>query len=264
MPRQTKENTDSKNPKVAAAADAPVAVAPAVAPKLSAPAEAVVANNSETTTTTKRGPRAKKADNVTGETPAPAPTPVATEALVEVTGVEDSVRTPRVAPTRESVLAEFSEILNLLEAEVSRLRDGTDKTSGVKFLRSIIRNVRSTQANAARVMKQKIPSARRNNNSGFLKPVKISQDMAKFTGLDPNNLHSRVDVTKFLCKYIADHNLQNPEDKRTINADPALSKLLGYDSKKAEKVLTYPHIQSLLKTHFTSQPKPTPVVAVKA
>lgn len=252
MPRQTKENTDSKNPKVAA----DVAPAPAVAVT---PVAAVAVTPAATETTTKRGPRVKKTDAAAVVTEAVA---LPAEAPVEVAGVEDSVRTPRVAPTRESVLAEHSEILNLLEAEVSRLRDGSDKTSGVKFLRSIIRSVRATQSNAARVMKQKVPSARKNNNSGFLKPVKISQDMAKFTGLDPNNLHSRVDVTKFLCKYIADHNLQNPEDKRTINADPALSKLLGYDSKKAEKVLTYPHIQSLLKNHFTSQPKT--VVAVKA
>jgi chromatin remodeling complex protein RSC6 len=177
-----------------------------------------------------------------------------------VEAVDDSTKTPRVPPTRESVLAEHAEIINLLEEEINRLRDGSDKSSGVKFLRTISRRVKSAQSNSARVMKQKVPSARKNNNSGFLKPVNISYDMAKFTGLDPSGLHSRVDVTKFLCKYIADHNLQNPTDKRTINADPALSKLLGYDAKKADQPLTYPRIQSLLKTHFTSQAQ-VPVVA---
>jgi chromatin remodeling complex protein RSC6 len=207
-----------------------------------------------------RAPRVKKTDD---STPAVAQAPVAAAVVPDssVDAADDSTKTPRVPPTRESVLAEHAEIINLLEEEITRLRDGSDKTSGVKFLRAIARRVKSAQSNSARVMKQKVPSARKNNNSGFLKPVKISGDMAKFTGLDPSGLHSRVDVTKFLCKYIADHNLQNPTDKRTINADPALSKLLGYDSKKGDQPLTYPRIQSLLKTHFTSQ---APVVALAA
>ena len=261
MPRQSKENTDAKQSKTSSSEQKPVEDVVVNTPVVNTPVPQL-----DTPSEKKRGPRAKKSDPVVDTTPSPvvavavAVAETTTVPDSSVVGVEDSVRTPRVSPTRESVLAEHSEILNLLEAEVSRLRDGSDKTTGVKFLRSIIRSVKSTQANAARVMKQKVPSARKNNNSGFLKPVKISTDMAKFTGLDPNTLHSRVDVTKFLCKYIAEHNLQNPEDKRTINADPALSKLLGYDSKKSDKVLTYPHIQSLLKTHFTSQPKVVPAV----
>ena len=204
-----------------------------------------------------RAPRAKKAEDP-ASTSAAATAATGTTAAVVVGSdsgavvVEDSsVKAVRVPPTRDSVLAEHSEIINLLEAEVTRMRDGTDKTSSVKFLRSISRRVRGVQQNSSRVMKQKVPSARRNNNSGFLKPVNISADMARFTGLNPAERHSRVDVTKILCKYIVDHNLQNPADKRTINADPALAKLLCYDAKKADAPLTYPRIQSLLKTHFT-------------
>ena len=212
-------------------------------------------------------PEAPKPESKARKPKTPKPTETkAAEADAEAADVviEDSTKMPRVPPTRESVLAEHSEILNLLEQEVNRLRENSDKASGVKFLRSIIRRVRNVQANSARVMKQKVPSARKNNNSGFLKPVKISSEMAKFTGLDPSGLHSRVDVTKFLCKYISDHNLQNPTDKRTINADPALSKLLNYDAKKSEKQLTYPHIQSLLKTHFKSDAAPAATATASA
>lgn len=239
MPRPTKDTQNKSD--VVETAPAPVAV-PAAEKK-------------------PRAPRTKKADE-TAAAPAvsaPAPAPVASATAEEP--VDDSTKTPRVAPTRESVLAEHAEIINLVEQEITRLRD---EGGNVKFLRTIVRRLKVTQGNAARVMRQKLPSARKNNNSGFLKPVKISTEMAKFTGLDPNGLHSRVDVTKYLCKYITDHNLQNPTDKRTIIADTSLAKLLGYDAKKADKPLTYPHIQSLLKTHFTSQPKPkvaTPATA---
>ena len=156
-------------------------------------------------------------------------------------------------------MAEFSELLSILDTQIAQGRDSTDKTNGVRNLRTVAKRLRQLQASAARVLRQKQPSARKNNNSGFLKPVKISNEMAKFTGLDPSGLHSRVDVTKFLCKYVKDKDLQKPSDRREILADPALAKLLKYDAKTAEKPLTYYHIQSLLKNHFVK-----PEVVVKA
>lgn len=238
MPRQTKD-TQSKNTVAAQETTATVQVAsatpaetPAVAPK-------------------RRSPKASS--------PAPqesSPAPVQVSAPVASSDSEngdagDTSRAPRVAPTRESVMAEFSELINLVETEIARLRDQGDKSSATRFLRTVVqKRVRSLQASTARVLRHKAPSARRNNNSGFLKPVNISADIAKFTGLDPKSQHSRVDVTKFLCKYISDKNLQNPDDRRQINADPALAKLLGYDTK-AGKPLTYYHMQSLLKNHFS-------------
>lgn len=269
MPKPTKETQKETQAKTAT----PVVATPIVEEKVVTVAVAPVSTETEKKP---RAPRAKKQSEATTTTTA---TDNANETVVAVVekkvdvvaspdeaqlveeAGEDAVKASRVPPTRESVLTEHSEILNLLEQEVSRLRDGGDKTIGVKFIRSIIRRVKSAQSNSARVMKQKLPSARKNNNSGFLKPVKISQEMAKFTGLDPNGLHSRVDVTKYLCKYISERNLQDPNYRRHINPDNALSKLLGYDAKKADKPLTYPHIQSLLKSHITS---PGKEVATKA
>ena len=89
-----------------------------------------------------------------------------------------------------------------------------------------------------------------NTNSGFLKPVQISSDMAKFTGWDPNELKSRVQVTKYLCNYIRENNLQNPNDKRQIIPDNKLSKLIKYDSKKETEPLRYYSLQRFLKPHF--------------
>jgi chromatin remodeling complex protein RSC6 len=74
--------------------------------------------------------------------------------------------------------------------------------------------------------------------------------MAKFTGWNPTDLVSRVDVTKFICNYIKEKDLQNPADRRQIVPDPSLGKLLNYDSKTAENPLTYFRMQSLMKDHF--------------
>ena len=250
MPRIAK-TTSTTSTETPAAATVETVATPAVAP---APA----------VSTEEKPKRQRKEKAAAASTPVvevPASTPVV-EAAAEVPAVEAAVPAPveeevtkasRVAPTRESVLAEHAEILSVIDQEIERLRESGDKVSAnsAKFLRALSRRVKSVQNNSARVMKQRLPSARRNNNSGFLKPVKISAEMAKFTGLDANELHSRVDVTGFLCKYIKEHNLSNPTDKRCINADAALSKLLNYDPKKATKPLTYPHIQSLMKPHFT-------------
>jgi chromatin remodeling complex protein RSC6 len=86
--------------------------------------------------------------------------------------------------------------------------------------------------------------------------------MAKFTGWDPTELKSRVDVTKFICAYVKDHNLQNPEDRRQILADPKLTKLLKYDVKKEGNPLTYFRIQTSLKNHFPKSFAPKPIASI--
>ena len=91
---------------------------------------------------------------------------------------------------------------------------------------------------------------RNNTNSGFLKPVSISKEMSTFAGWKPDELHSRVDVTKYICNYIKENNLQNPDDKRQITPDAKLKKLLNYTVKDGEPPLKYYSLQTYLKQHF--------------
>ena len=79
-----------------------------------------------------------------------------------------------------------------------------------------------------------------NQNSGLLKPVIISEEMAKFANWDKTELHSRVDVTKVICSYIKGDseanrkNLQKSSNKKTIIPDQALKDLLRWDSDSEE------------------------------
>ena len=158
----------------------------------------------------------------------------------------------RRVPSRDSVDDEFTDLVSMINDEILRLRESSTKTKGVKFLRSLGKKVKTLHGHAGRVMKQKKKVKRKNNqNSGFLKPVCISNDMAKFTGWDPEQLRSRVDVTKYICNYIKENDLQNPEDRREIKADKKLQKLLGYNPK-TDKPLTYYRIQTYMKNHFTN------------
>lgn len=159
--------------------------------------------------------------------------------------------TKRRTPTRDTVIAGFDELIETVEQEIQRLREGPTKTTGVKFLRSLNKNIKLLKNKAGRVMKQKPKTGRSNNkNSGFLKPVAISQEMAKFTGWNHKDLKSRVEVTKYICDYIKKHDLQNPEDRRQINPDTKLQKLLGYNPRKNKEPLRYYSLQTHLKRHF--------------
>ena len=61
-------------------------------------------------------------------------------------------------------------------------------------------------------------------NSAFMKPMNISSELAMVVGKGPM---PRSEVVKGLWVYIKKHNLQDPKNKRNINADPALKKVFG-------------------------------------
>lgn len=184
---------------------------------------------------------------------------VAKKVVVEATVTEQTEQTEttktRVVPTRESVQKEFEDLIASVDEEINKLRDSTNKSKGVKFLRSVNKRLKIIKNHSLRVSKQRQKTKRNNANSGFLKPVPISKELAKFTGWDPKEKHSRVDVTKYVCKYIKDHNLQDPEDKRKIRVetDKSLNTLLQYDSAKDSSPLTYYSLQRYLKNHFVAE-----------
>jgi chromatin remodeling complex protein RSC6 len=63
-------------------------------------------------------------------------------------------------------------------------------------------------------------------NSAFMKPMTISPELAAVVGKGPM---ARSEVVKALWVYIKRNNLQDPKNKRNINADEALKKV--FDGK---------------------------------
>jgi upstream activation factor subunit UAF30 len=153
---------------------------------------------------------------------------------------------PRLEATRESITAWFDKTIADVEREIKTLRQS--KCPGGKFLKSLNKTLKGLKTKSIRVMGKK-PKKRSNVNSGFLKQVAISKEMAKFIGCSSTELKSRVDVTKHICAYIKENNLQNPDDKREILPDAKLKKLLRV--QKGDAPLTYYRVQSKLKPHFS-------------
>jgi chromatin remodeling complex protein RSC6 len=173
----------------------------------------------------------------------------------EEEGVEKEVR-KRTVPTKDSVTEEFDQLVASIEEEIARLRETQGKAKGVKFLRCVGKRIKMIRGHAFRVLKEKKKTNRKNNtNSGFLKPVLISKEMADFTGWDQSELRSRVDVTKYICNYIRDNDLQNPQDRRQIIVDKKLSDLLEFVPTDKTEPLTYYRIQSYIKKHFSNPSK---------
>ena len=91
-----------------------------------------------------------------------------------------------------------------------------------------------------------------NSSSGFMKPIKVSPDLAAFLNLTTEEPVTRVLITKKLCQYIKEKDLQNPEDRRQILPDDRLRNLfrLTENSPAAEDKLTYYSMQKAIQQHI--------------
>lgn len=199
---------------------------------------------------TKRKDKVVVADEIT-----PAPVFTKDDAGVPDVPVDGDVK-KRVTPTKESVLTSFEDIILLVDTEIETSRDKAMHPASIKFLRSLSKKLKCLRTQTTRVIGKKGGGKKpkgdksANTNSGFLKPVAISSEFSTFAGWGPSEMKSRVDVTNYLCSYIKEHKLQNEKDKRQINPDDKLAKLLSFDEKTAPTPLTYFHLQKLLKPHF--------------
>jgi upstream activation factor subunit UAF30 len=88
--------------------------------------------------------------------------------------------------------------------------------------------------------------------SGFVKPTRISDELAKFLEKPAGSEMARTEVTRDINKYIRTHNLQDKENGRKINPDTKLAALLKL--KKTDE-LTYFNLQRYMSPHFAKATK---------
>lgn len=136
----------------------------------------------------------------------------------------------------------------MLNAELEKMSALIKKSTDVKLAAAMERQLDSIRRHTTGRKEPKKTAS----NSGLLKPVPITAEMAAFAGWDKDGLYSRTNVTSVICKYVKDNNLQNPENKREVLLDTTLSKLLRCE----EKAILYPHIQKYISVHFLKVPKP--------
>uniref|UniRef100_A0A6C0HNP4 DM2 domain-containing protein n=1 Tax=viral metagenome TaxID=1070528 RepID=A0A6C0HNP4_9ZZZZ len=169
--------------------------------------------------------------------PAPVPTPVAPEP------VKTDPVTPEVTPIGD-VFANLNRSL-------------VDLTVQLSALKMEVKLVEKHVSKELRILDKL--NAKKNKNkgnrapSGFVKPTKISDELAVFLGRESGTLMARTDVTKQITAYVRSNNLQAKENGRLILADDKLKKLLKYDEKTVTdptQQLSYFNLQKYLSCHF--------------
>jgi upstream activation factor subunit UAF30 len=83
---------------------------------------------------------------------------------------------------------------------------------------------------------------------GFAVSTKVTPEMSEFMGKPVGELISRIEITKYLNKYIKEQNLEHPENKQIIVPDAKLWTILGEDAR--DERITHFTIQKYLNKHF--------------
>tara|TARA_X000001036_G_scaffold17603_1_gene14757 strand:- start:24 stop:605 length:582 start_codon:yes stop_codon:yes gene_type:complete len=85
--------------------------------------------------------------------------------------------------------------------------------------------------------------------SGFAKPSKISDELITFMNKTKGTELARTEVTQYIINYIKENNLQNIENRKNINPDKKLSKLLDCGNNE----VTYFNLQKYMNKHFVKE-----------
>jgi chromatin remodeling complex protein RSC6 len=196
-------------------------------------------------------------------TPAPvAPVaPVAAEAELDLTEVDEN------AEVVEEVVAEVKDkkrnrrvvnkesFYNDFEAFVEQFNGFLETIKiekGTKNSKTLMgKKLKQLQNDSYKLLKIKYlrdeNKPKTENNSGFMKPIKISNDLASFLETNAEEPITRVHVTKKLCQYIKEKDLQNPADRREIVPDLKLKALFNM---LPDEKLTYYSMQKQIQQHI--------------
>lgn len=178
-------------------------------------------------------PRAKKADKEAAATPA---APV--------------VAADPVADAAPVVVAEESSVALKIQEFGAKLQQMAGLFAAMKSDYKTLEKVFSRELKSAQKNSKKRRTTGNRQPSGFVKPTRISDELAKFLGKAVGSEMARTEVSKEINAYIREKGLQDKENGRKIHPDASLSKLLALGSGDE---LTYFNLQRYMKHHFVKE-----------
>ena len=197
------------------------------------------------------------------ETPAAAPAPVvaaapaakAKKAVVKTEAAATPAPAPAVAPAPVVAAAASDAVAEVDSSLVEQSGEFLVKLQQLGALINALKTeYRTLEKKWTRDLKvaQKQSSKRKRKAgarapSGFVKPTRISDELASFLAKPSGTEMARTEVTRDINKYIREHNLQDKANGRQINPDTKLASLLKVAKND---VLTYFNLQRYMSPHF--------------
>lgn len=196
------------------------------------------------------------------KTDAPVPVPVVDEKTTKV----KKVKAPKVeaaAPVVEATApVEAAEpVVEGVDASIAQ--EARDFSAKLQQLSTIISTMKSDFRSLEKKMQREVKTAQKQSTkrkrksgnrapSGFVKPTRISDELASFLGKDKGAEMARTAVTKEINAYIRTHDLQDKTNGRKIIPDDKLASLLKL---KKDDELTYFNLQKYMSCHFEKSAK---------
>lgn len=211
-----------------------------------APKTSKTSKTSKTTTANRRVRRTKKDA---------APSPAVEENTRNVAPATPDTDSPsELSPAlveANELISDLLGVVDTLKTENARVREEN---------RRVLSTVEAVQKRAVKFVRKatkgKRPKRKAGNNSGFKKPVLLTDDFCKFLDKPVGSYVSRTDAMASIRKYIKDHELQNPTDRRQIRPDNTLAHLLQINTASLDdEPLTYFNLNRVTKHLFVKEPK---------
>ncbi len=160
---------------------------------------------------------------------------------------------PVVAESTESAENTIFTKLSEYGAKIQQVANllSTLKSDYKTLEKTITRELKTAQKLSSR--RKKTASGNR-APSGFVKPTRISDELAKFLGKTAGTEMARTEVSKEINTYINNNNLKDKNNGRIIHPDSKLSVLLNI---KNGDELTFFNLQKYMKHHFIKAPVAT-------
>ena len=206
------------------------------------------------------------------ETEIVTPAPVVVDAAAPVAAAEKKSRKPKAvkteavetaAPVVSETAAPSTDATVTADAEAPLAEQSVEFLAKLQQLGTLINSIKSEYKALEKKWSREVKTAQKQSSkrkrkagnrapSGFVKPTKISDELASFLGKDKGAEMARTDVTREINTYIRAHKLQDSTNGRKINPDKKLASLLKL---KTTDELTYFNLQKYMSPHFAKASK---------
>jgi upstream activation factor subunit UAF30 len=215
--------------------------------------------------TTTKPTKTSESAPVASATPAPVVSKKAAPAKKDATPAPKKEATPKKtaapAPVSSPVVEENVVISDETDAQLAE--QSAAFLEKLQQLGGLINTLKTEYRSLEKKWSRQLKSAQKQSSkrkrkagnrapSGFVKPTRISDELAVFLGKEKGAEMARTHVTKEINAYIRSNNLQDKDNGRKINPDAKLVALLKL---KKEDELTYFNLQKFMSPHFAKTVK---------